>query len=156
MPGKPPAKSNHAAFACKPQDLYMLNDDLSLRSLLQHSRTIAIVGLSANDSRPSHGVARYLIDHGYTVIPVNPAYPEVLGLTSYASLQDIPVPVDIVDVFRKSEDVLPVAEDAIAIGVRALWLQLGVINAEATLRAQQAGLSVVQDRCIKVEHARLL
>lgn len=134
----------------------MIEDDGALLQLLHNTRTIAIVGVSANEARPSHVVARYLLDHGYTVIPVNPAYAEVLGLKCYASLRDIPQPVDMVDVFRKPEDVLEVAQEAIAIGAKSLWLQLGVTHAEATTQALAAGLQVVHDRCIKIEHQRLM
>jgi predicted CoA-binding protein len=133
----------------------MIDDIAGLRRLLQDTRTIAVVGLSANWHRPSHFAAKYMLDHGYTVIPVNPAYPEVLGQKCYPSLRDIPVPVDLVDVFRKAEDVLPLVDDAIAIGARAIWFQLGVINPAAAERAEAAGLKVVMDRCVKIEYARL-
>ncbi|HRP75656.1 MAG TPA: CoA-binding protein [Rhodocyclaceae bacterium] len=131
-------------------------DDIDgLRRLLLETRTIAVVGLSANWHRPSYFAAKYMLEHGYTVIPVNPAYPEVLGQKCYPSLRDIPVPVDMVDVFRKPDDVLPLVDDAIAIGAKALWLQLGVVNPEAARKAEAAGLKVVMDRCVKIEYARL-
>ncbi len=133
----------------------MIDDIDGLRRLLLDTRTIAVVGLSANWHRPSYFAAKYMLDRGYTIIPVNPAYPEILGQKCYPSLRDIPVPVDLVDVFRKPEEVLPVVDDAIAIGARALWLQLGVINPEAVRRAEEAGLKVVMDRCVKIEYARL-
>jgi predicted CoA-binding protein len=127
----------------------------TLRRILRTCRTIAVVGLSANWYRPSYFAAKYMLDHGYTVIPVNPAYPEVLGQKCYASLRDIPVPVDMVDCFRRSEDIPPLVEDAIAIGARVLWMQLGIVNEEAKRKALAAGLDVVMDRCVKIEHARL-
>jgi predicted CoA-binding protein len=127
----------------------------TLRRILRTCRTIAVVGLSANWYRPSYFAAKYMLDHGYTVIPVNPAYPEVLGQKCYASLRDIPVPVDMVDCFRRSEDIPPLAEEAIAIGARVLWMQLGIVNEEAKCKALAAGLDVVMDRCVKIEHARL-
>lgn len=131
-------------------------DRAATRALLQDTRTIAIVGLSPNPQRPSNEVARYLRAAGYTIIPVNPACDEVLGEKCYASLREIPGPVDLVDVFRRAEDVMPIVEDAIAIGARALWLQLGVVAPEAALRAADAGLKVVMDRCTKIEHAVLI
>jgi len=133
----------------------MIEDIAGLRRLLQETRTIAVVGVSANWHRPSHFAAKYMLDHGYTVIPVNPAYEEVLGQKCYPSLRDIPGPVDLVDVFRRPADVLPVVDDAVAIGARAIWFQLGVINPEAVARAEGAGLQVVMDRCVKIEYARL-
>jgi predicted CoA-binding protein len=131
-------------------------DDInSLRRILKESRVLAVVGLSANWHRPSYFAAKYMLEHGYRVIPVNPQYQEVLGQKCYASLRDIPEKVDLVDVFRKSADVLPIAEDAIAIGARVLWQQLGVRNEEAAARARAAGLDIVIDRCVKIEHGRL-
>jgi len=131
-------------------------DRAATRALLQDTRTIAIVGLSPNPQRPSNEVARYQRAAGYTIIPVNPACDEVLGERCYASLREIPGPVDLVDVFRRAEDVMPIVEDAIAIGARALWLQLGVVAPEAALRAADAGLKVVMDRCPKIAHAVLI
>ena len=133
----------------------MINDDVGLKRVLQETRSIAMVGLSPNPQRPSHGVAKFLMARGYTVIPVNPGYTEILGQQCYPTLRDIPVPVDLVDVFRNPEDVLPVAEDAIAIGARTLWLQLGVINPDAARKAESAGLQVVMDHCPKIEFGRL-
>jgi predicted CoA-binding protein len=127
----------------------------TLRRILATNRTIAVVGLSADWFRPSFFAAKYMLAHGYTVIPVNPKYPEILGRTAYASLRDIPVKVDMVDVFRRTDDVLPIARDAIAIGARTLWQQLGVVNAEADALARAAGLDSVTDRCVKIEHGRL-
>ncbi len=133
----------------------MIDDITGLRRILQETRTIAVVGLSANWHRPSNFAAKYMLDHGYRVIPVNPVYPEVLGQKCYPSLRDIPERVDMVDVFRRPDEVLPIVDDAIAIGARSLWLQLGVINDEAVRRAEAAGLEVVMDRCVKIEYARL-
>lgn len=133
----------------------MIDDIAGLRRILQQTRSIAVVGLSANWHRPSYFAAKYMQDRGYTVIPVNPMYDEVLGRKCYPALREIPEPVDMVDVFRKPEDVMPVVEDAIAIGARSIWFQLGVINEAAARRAEEAGLEVVMDRCVKIEYARL-
>ena len=131
-------------------------DDIStLRRILRDCRTIAVVGLSAEWHRPSFFAAKYMQQHGYRIVPVNPRYAEVLGERCYASLRDIPHHVDMVDVFRRTEDVLPIAEQAIAIGARCLWQQIGVVNQEAAALAQAAGLDSVMDRCVKIEHARL-
>jgi len=131
-------------------------DDISkLRRILRGSRTLAVVGLSANWYRPSYFAAKYMQEHGYRVIPVNPAYDSVLGEKCYASLRDIPERVDLVDCFRKSAEIPALAEDAIAIGAKVLWMQLGVENAEARRRAETGGLEVVENRCVKIEHARL-
>jgi predicted CoA-binding protein len=133
-----------------------MNEDINtLRRILKQSRTIAVVGLSANWWRPSYFAAKYMQEHGYRIIPVNPAYPEVLGEKCYASLRDIPEKVDIVDCFRKSEEIPPIAADAVAIGATVLWMQIGVINHDAAATARAAGLDVVMDRCVKIEHARL-
>ncbi|MBR0567846.1 CoA-binding protein [Azoarcus sp. L1K30] len=134
----------------------MLSTDSELKQLLMSTRTIAIVGISARPERPSNEVARYLLDHGYTIIPVNPACDEVLGLKCYPSLLDVPVKVDVVDVFRRPEEVAHVVDDAIAAGARAVWLQLDVIAPEAIRRAEAAGLTTVMNRCTKIEHRRLL
>ena len=133
-----------------------MSDDINtLRRILKENRVIAVVGLSASWHRPSYFAAKYMLEHGYRVIPVNPQYQEVLGQKCYASLRDIPEKVDLVDVFRKTADVMPVADDAIAIGARVLWQQLGVRNEEAAARARAAGLETVMDRCVKIEHGRL-
>jgi predicted CoA-binding protein len=132
-----------------------MTDIPTLRRILAENRTIAVVGLSADWFRPSYFAAKYMQEHGYRIIPVNPRYPEILGEKCYGSLRDIPDNVDIVDCFRKSEDISPIADDAIAIGARVLWMQIGVINEAAAQRAREAGLDVVMDRCIKIEHARL-
>jgi predicted CoA-binding protein len=134
----------------------MLVDDVAgLRRVLQGNRVIAVVGLSPSWNRPSYFAAKYMLEHGYTVIPVNPAAPEILGQKSYPDLAAIPVKVDMVDVFRKPEDALPIAREAVRIGARCLWLQLGVINPAAAELAAAAGLDVVMDRCVKIEYARL-
>jgi uncharacterized protein len=133
-------------------------DDIStLRRILGENRVVAVVGLSGDWYRPSYFAAKYLQEHGYRVIPVNPRYAgkKVLGETCYASLREIPEKVDIVDVFRRTQDVPPIAEDAIAIGARVLWQQIGVKNRAAAEKARAAGLEAVMDRCVKIEHARL-
>lgn len=132
-----------------------MSDIPTLRRILGDYKTIAMVGLSANWYRPSYFAAKYLQDHGYRVIPVNPNYEEILGEKCYSRLEDIPEPVDIVDVFQRSENVPPFAKSAIAIGAKVLWLQLGVMNEEAEQMARDAGLEVVHDRCMKIEYARL-
>ena len=135
-----------------------MSDEIStLRRILSENHVVAIVGLSADWYRPSYFAAKYLQEHGYRIIPVNPRYAgqKVLGETCYASLKEIPDKVDVVDVFRKTEDVMPIAQDAIAIGARALWQQIGVKNADGAAAARKAGLDTVMDRCMKIEHARL-
>ena len=134
-----------------------MDDINSLRRILNENRVIAVVGLSAEWYRPSYFAAKYMQEHGYRVIPVNPRYAgkQVLGERCYASLREIPGKVDMVDVFRKSADVMPVAEDAIAIGARVLWQQLGVKNEAAADKAHAKGLATVMDRCVKIEHGRL-
>ncbi|MCC6657884.1 MAG: CoA-binding protein [Rhodocyclaceae bacterium] len=133
----------------------MIDDVAGLRRILMRHRSLAVVGLSAHWHRPSHFAAKYMLDHGYTVVPVNPAYPQVLGQKCYPSLRELPFKVDIVDCFRRAEDIPAIVEDAIAIGAKVLWLQIGVIHDEAARRAEAAGLEVVMDRCVKIEHARL-
>lgn len=133
----------------------MLDDIPSLRRILQSYRTIAVVGLSNDWHRPSYFAAKYMQQHGYRVIPVNPRYAEVLGERCYPSLEAIDDKVDMVDVFRRTDDVLPVAQQAIQIGAKCLWQQIGVMNHEADQLAQQAGLDSVMNRCVKIEHARL-
>lgn len=131
-------------------------DDVStLRRILKSCRTVAIVGLSEQWHRPSFFVAKYLQQHGYRIVPVNPKYQEILGERCYASLRDIPHPVDLVDVFRRTEEVLPIAQEAIAMGAKCLWQQLGVVNREADALVRQHGLDSVMDRCVKIEHGRL-
>ena len=132
-----------------------MDDIETLRRILAENRVIAVVGLSADWYRPSYFAAKYMLEHGYRIIPVNPKYDAILGQRCYKSLKDIGEKVDIVDVFRKSQDVMPVAEEAIAIGARVLWQQLGVTNQAAAERARAAGLETVMDRCVKIEHGRL-
>jgi predicted CoA-binding protein len=131
----------------------MDDGDKTRRILLRH-KTLAVVGLSAQWHRPSYFAAKYMQEHGYRVIPVNPMYEEILGERCYKSVRDIPEKVDIVDCFRKSADIPPIAEDAIAIGAKVLWMQLGVENAAARERAEAAGLEVIDNRCVKIEHGR--
>jgi predicted CoA-binding protein len=135
----------------------MADDISTLRRILKTCRTIAVVGLSAEWHRPSFFAAKYMQQHGYRIVPVNPRYAgsEVLGERCFARLEDIPFPVDMVDVFRKAADVPPIAASAIAIGAKCLWQQLGVTSAEADAAARAAGLDSVMDRCVKIEHARL-
>jgi predicted CoA-binding protein len=133
----------------------MPDDIATLRRILRDCRTLAVVGLSAQWHRPSHFAAKYMLEHGYRVVPVNPRYEEVLGQRCYPSLEAIPHPVDLVDVFRAEADVPPIARSAVAIGARCLWQQLGVRSAEADRIATEAGLDSVADRCVKIEHARL-
>jgi predicted CoA-binding protein len=125
-----------------------------IREILHTARTIAIVGLSSNVLRPSNFVGFYMQRHGYKIVPVNPNEREAVGEKAYASLSDIPFKVDVVDVFRASQFVPAIAEEAVRIGAGALWLQFGVISPEGARIAEQAGLKVVVDRCMKVEHAR--
>jgi predicted CoA-binding protein len=132
-----------------------MDDINALRRILRNSKVIAVVGLSADWFRPSYFAAKYMQEHGYRVIPVNPKYPEILGEKCYPSLCDIAEPVDIVDVFRKTADVMPIALDAIRIRAKVLWQQLGVRNEEAAAKARAAGLEAVMDRCVKIEHGRL-
>ena len=133
----------------------MTEDIDTLRRILRDCKTIAVVGLSAEWHRPSFFVAKYLQQHAYRIVPVNPRYAEVLGEHCYPSLEAIEFPVDMVDVFRRTDDVLPIARQAVAIGARCLWQQIGVVNAEAAELARAAGLDAVMDRCVKIEHARL-
>lgn len=126
-----------------------------LRKVLSECRTIAVVGLSRNWHRPSNFAAKYMLEHGYQIIPVNPVYDEVLGETCYPTLRDIPQKIDMVDCFRKPEDLHEVLNDAITIGARCFWMQLGVVDVELAQKAEQAGMDVVMDRCVKIEHARL-
>lgn len=127
----------------------------TIRNTLNENKTIAVVGLSANESRPSFFAAKYMQDHGYKIIPVNPRYDNILGQTCYPDLASIPEPVDIVDVFQRADRVMPTAQASIEIGAKVLWLQLGVINEEAAALAKNAGLEVVMNRCVKIEYARL-
>lgn len=131
-------------------------DAETIRRVLGYARTVAVVGLSSNPLRASNFVGFYLNLHGFTVIPVNPREREVLGLTAYPSLADVPVRIDVVDVFRQPNAAPGIAREAVAVGARALWLQFGVISPEAAEIADNSGLDVVMDRCMKIEHARYL
>lgn len=137
-------------------DLSQYQDPRVIQRLLHTARTIAIVGLSADPLRPSNFVGFYLQRHGYRIVPVNPRETEILGEKSYPSLADIPFPVDVVDVFRRPDAVPAIAEEAVKIGAKALWLQFGVISPEGARIAKQGGLDVVMDKCMKVEHARYM
>ena len=132
-----------------------MSDIPTLRRILHESRTIAMVGLSANWYRPSYFAAKYLQDHGYRVIPVTPQYEEVLGERCYPTLADVPEPIDIVDCFRRAEEIPSLAHQAVDVGAKVLWMQLGIENAEAAQIARAGGLEVVSDRCVKIEYARL-
>ena len=135
-------------------DLAPYQDVTAIQRVLHHAGTIAIVGLSSNPLRASYFVGYYLKRHGYTIIPVNPREQEILGEKSYPGLKDIPVPVDVVNVFRAPAALPGIAEDAVAIGAGTLWCQFGVINEEGARIAAAGGLTVIMDRCLKVEHAR--
>ena len=132
-----------------------MSDIPTLRRILAETKTIAVVGLSADWFRPSYFAAKYMQEHGYRIIPVNPKYPEILGEKCYASLTAIPEKIDMVDCFRKAMDILPIAKEAIAIGAKVLWQQLDVENQEADVMVRAAGMDSVMDRCVKIEHARL-
>ncbi len=128
---------------------------MSIEKILSEAKTIAVVGLSPKPDRPSFGVASYLQRQGYRIIPVNPTVDRVLGETSYPDLLSVPERIDVVDVFRRPEEVPPVVDQAIRVGARAVWMQEGVVNEAAAARAEAAGLEVVMDRCILKEHRRL-
>jgi predicted CoA-binding protein len=130
--------------------------DEEMRGILQKAKTVAVVGISDNPERPSYGVAKFLKNHGYRIIPVNPTVEQVLDERSIAGLQDVGEPVDVVDIFRRSEAVPPIIEDAIKIGAKVVWMQEGIVNEEAARRAREAGLQVVMDHCMKKEYKRLL
>ncbi len=126
-----------------------------LREILATTKTIAVVGLSDKPDRPSHAIPAYLQGQGYRIIPVNPTIAEALGEKSYPSLREVPVAVDVVDIFRRAEDVPPIVEDAIAIGAKVVWMQMGIVNEQAAARAQAAGLTVVMDTCMGETHEQL-
>jgi predicted CoA-binding protein len=134
----------------------IVDDIAGLRRILAQSRTLAVVGLSAHWHRPSFFAAKYMQDHGYRVIPVNPTYTEVLGERCYPAVAAVPDGIDIVDCFRKAEEIVPNARESVAKGARVRWMQLGIRNEEAARIASDAGLDVVMDRCVKIEHARIL
>ncbi|MBW2107046.1 MAG: CoA-binding protein [Deltaproteobacteria bacterium] len=125
-----------------------------IRAILESCRTIAVVGLSPKPQRDSHQVAKYMQDHGYTIVPVNPGQKEILGQTCYRGLKAIPFPVDVVNIFRRPDAVPPIVDDAIAIGAKVVWMQLGIANNSAAQKARTAGLKVVQSKCIKIEHMK--
>lgn len=131
-----------------------MDDSEKTRRILRRYRVIAVVGLSAQWHRPSYFAAKYLQEHGYRVIPVNPTYDTILGEKCYKRLSDIPEKVEVVDCFRKSSEIPAIADEAIAIGAKVLWMQLGVENAEARAKAEAAGLEVIENRCMKIEHGR--
>jgi predicted CoA-binding protein len=130
-------------------------DKDTIKDILENCRIIAVVGISDNPDRPSYHVASYMLDSGYEIIPVNPSIEQVLGRKSYPDLLSIPQKVDVVDIFRRSETVGPIIDDAIKIGAKAIWLQEGIINEEACLKAKRAGLKVVMDRCMLKEHSKM-
>ena len=132
-----------------------MTDIKDLRRILNNYKRVAMVGLSDDWSRPSNFAAKYLLDHGFEVIPVNPKYDEILGQRCYGDLQEISEPVDIVDLFQRTERVPPFVDQAIEIGAKVVWMQLGIIHEEAAQKARSAGLEVVMNRCMKIEYARL-
>jgi len=132
-----------------------MTDIKDLRRILVDFKRVAMVGLSDDWSRPSNFAAKYLLDHGFEVIPVNPKYDAILGQKCYADLRDIPTPVDIVDLFQRVERVPPFVDQSIEIGARVVWMQLGIVHEESAQKARDAGLEVVMDRCMKIEFARL-
>ncbi len=140
----------------EPFDVSRYQDPATIQRVLHSAKTIAIVGLSKNELRASYFVGFYLRRHGYRVIPVNPREPTILGETSFTSLTDVPEPVDIVNVFRAPHALPGIAKEAVAIGAKTLWCQFSVINEEGARIAEEGGLSVIMDRCIKVEHARFV
>ena len=126
-----------------------------IEDILKSTHSIAVVGFSPKENRPSHMVGKYLLESGFTVYPVNPGVSEILGQISYPDLGSIPGEVDVVDIFRRSEDVLPIVEAAIEIGAKVIWMQQGIVNEAAAVLAEKAGLQVVMDRCIKIDHANV-
>lgn len=130
-------------------------ESLEISKLLKEYKTIAVVGLSPKENRPSNQVARYLIEAGYNIIPVNPGQSEILGKTCYPDLKSIPEHIDIIDIFRRTEDVPPIVVDAISINAKVIWMQQGIVNDEAAALARKAGLTVIMDRCLKVDHMNL-
>lgn len=133
-----------------------MSDDIpTIRRILKENHTVAMVGLSADWYRPSYFAAKYLQDHGFRVIPVNPRYEEILGEKCYGSVQDIPDAIDVVDCFRRTGDIPPLADAAIEVGAKVLWMQLGIVNEEAAAKAREAGLEVIMNRCMKIEFARM-
>ena len=133
-----------------------MNDDRTMRDILLSTKTIASVGLSSNKEKESYWIASYLKDQGYHVIPVNPTATEILGEKAYPDLESVPEKIDVVQVFRKPEDVMPVVEDAIKVGAKVVWMQEGIVNEEAAQKAREAGLQVVMDACMRATHRRLI
>ena len=133
-----------------------MNSDKEMKDILLSTKTIASVGLSSSDEKESYWIVSYLKDQGYRIIPVNPTATEILGEKVYPSLSDIPDKVDVVQVFRKPEDVPPVVDDAIKIGAKGVWMQEGIVNEEAAQKAREAGLQVVMDACMRATHRRLI
>lgn len=133
-----------------------MNEASQEQRILKDSRTVALVGASPDSGRPSHRVFSYLRDQGYRIIPVNPLFPEILGETSYPDLVSIPRKVDVVDIFRRPEDVPPIVDQAIQIGARAIWMQEGIVNEAAASRAREAGLLVIMDKCMRKEHLKMM
>jgi predicted CoA-binding protein len=131
-----------------------MNEPETIQEILNHMKTVAVVGFSPKPGRPSSDIAKYLQDHGYRVIPVNPKIEEGLGMKAYPTVAAIPEKVDLANVFRRAEDIPSVVDDAIAAGVKYLWIQLGIVNREAALKAERAGIRVVMDRCIFIDHMR--
>lgn len=132
-----------------------MSDLATLRRILNEYKRVAVVGLSADWSRPSYFAAKYLLDHGFEIIPVNPKYDEILGQKCYPDLKSIPSAVDIVDLFQRTERVPAFVDDAISIKAKLVWMQLGIVHEEAAQKACDAGLEVIMDRCMKIEYARL-
>lgn len=132
---------------------------MQIQEILRASKTIAVVGLSDKPDRPSYDVAKYLLGQGYRIVPINPNLPDMewRGIRAYRTLSEIPkeIKIDIVDIFRKSEDVGPVVDEAITIGVKVVWMQLGIVNDEAAAKARNAGLEVIMDKCMKIEHVKI-
>ena len=129
--------------------------DAEVKTILEQSRTVAVVGISHKEDRDSHKVARYLKEHGYQMIPVNPKYREVLGETCYSTLREVPQHIDVVDIFRNVEAIPAIVDEAIAVGADCVWMQLGLASNEAASKARSAGLKVVMNRCTKIEHGKL-
>jgi uncharacterized protein len=132
-----------------------IEDDTQLRAILTSSKTVACVGVSSNPEKPSFGIFQYLVEAGFHMIPVNPTTPEILGRTAYPDIASIPEKIDVVQIFRKPEDVPPVVEDAIKAGAKVVWMQEGIVNQHAAQRAEAAGLKVVMNRCMMKTHQRL-
>lgn len=136
--------------------MHSLISQESIKDILRSCRRIAVVGFSPKEQRPSHRVGKYLVAAGFTVYPVNPGIAEIAGMTCYPSLASLPSKIDVVDIFRRSEDVFSIVEEAIAISAQVIWMQQGVVNETAATLARKAGLQVVMDRCIKIDHANML